>query len=200
MFFYYFCCSLVRIALFFSFRIKTVGRENVPKKGGAIIAVNHRSNWDVLIAGVECPRMLRFMAKSELFKNKFFGGLIKRLGAFPVQRGKGDVGAIKGALGILKRNHVMLMFPEGRRMRNGQKAEHAKAGVGMIAAHANVPVIPVYIAGEYKWMNKITIIFGKPITYEEYTGQKLSSEQVQQLSDDVLHKIYALEPSANEKI
>lgn len=195
MFLYYFCCGLLKIIMLFVFRIRVIGRENVPKKGGAILAVNHRSNWDVIIAGLECPRMLRFMAKSELFENKLFGGLIRRLGAFPVQRGKGDVGAIKGAMNTLKRNHVLLMFPEGRRMRNGKRAEHAKGGVAMIAVHAQVPVIPVYISGEYKWMRKITIIFGQPITYEQYAGEKLSSEQIQTMSDNILHTIYALDPS-----
>ena len=193
MIFYYFCCALVRIATFFVFRIRACGRENVPKKGGAILAVNHRSNWDVIIAGLECPRMLRFMAKAELFKNKFFGGLLKKLGAFPVQRGKGDVGAIKSAIGTLERNHVMLIFPEGRRMRNGQRAEHAKGGAAMLAVRTGVPVIPVYISGEYKWMHKITITFGKPITFEEYAGKKLSSDENQKLGDEILNKIYSLD-------
>ncbi len=199
MFLYYFCCLLIRFVMLFVFRLKAVGRNNIPAKGGAILAVNHRSNWDVVIAGLMCPRMLRFMAKAELFENKLFGGLIKRLGAFPVQRGRGDVGAIKSALNILSRNHVMLMFPEGHRMKNGKRAEHAKPGVSMIAAHAGVPVIPVYIDGEYKWMHKITVIFGEPITYEEYAGKKLTSDELQQLSDNVLKTIYALEPAKQKE-
>lgn len=195
MFFYYFACALVKLALLFTFRIRVEGRENVPKNGGAIIAVNHRSNWDVVIVGVKCPRMLRFMAKSELFENPVFGALIKSLGAFPIQRGRGDVGAIKGAMTILKQQHVMLMFPEGKRMRDGKKAQHAKPGVGMIASHTRVPVIPVYIEGEYKWMNKITVKFGKPVGCEEFGDAKLNSEQVQQFSDKVLQSIYMLDSS-----
>lgn len=194
MFFYYFCCAIVRIVLFFAFRVKAEGRENIPLKGGAVIAVNHRSNWDVVVTGLMCPRMLRFMAKAELFENKLFGGLIKRLGAFPVRRGRGDVGAVKSALKTLSRNHVMLIFPEGHRMRDGKRAQNAKAGVAMIATHAQVPVIPAYIDGEYKWMRKITIIFGKPVTYEKYAGRKLTSEELQSLSNDVLERIYELKP------
>ena len=89
---------LVRLFLLFAFRIKVTGKENMPVDGGAVVVINHRSNWDVVIAGIASPRQLGFMAKSELFKNKLLGGLITALGAFPVQRGKGDIGAIKAAL------------------------------------------------------------------------------------------------------
>ena len=134
-----------------------------------------------------------FVASKPLFKNKFFGALLKKLGAFPVQRGKGDVGAIKSAIGILQRNHVMLIFPEGRRMRNGQRAQHAKGGAAMLSVRTGVPVIPVYISGEYKWMHKITITFGEPITFDKYAGKKLSSEENQKLGDEILNKIYSLD-------
>ena len=60
------------------FRVKVVGKENVPKDGGMILAVNHKSNWDPIFAGAYCPRPLRFMAKADLFKNKLFGGLIEK--------------------------------------------------------------------------------------------------------------------------
>lgn len=131
------------------FRVKVVGKENVPKDGGMILAVNHKSNWDPIFAGAYCPRTLRFMAKADLFKNKLFGGLIKKLGAFPIQRGRGDIGAIKGAFSILKNNDAMLIFPEGHRIKNGRRVK-AKLGVSMIAVYAEVPVIPLCISGEYK--------------------------------------------------
>lgn len=178
---------IVRFVAFFMFRLKIKGRENIPKEGGAIFAVNHRSYWDVIMAGLACPRHLRFMAKSELFRNKFFGGLIRLLGAFPVHRGKGDIGAIKSALTILKNGEVMLMFPEGRRIKNNdEKILDAKAGVAMIATRAKVPVIPVYITGKYRWMHKITVNIGKPIAFDAFYGEKLTMQELQQLSNDVL--------------
>ena len=99
---------LIKVLLLLGMRIKVVGRENVPKEGAFILAVNHKSNLDPVIAGAFCPRQLTFMAKEELFKNPVFGGLIKMLGAFPVSRGKGDVGAIKGAFAILKNQKAMV--------------------------------------------------------------------------------------------
>lgn len=189
--FYRFCVRLLQFFLFFAFRIRCTGRENIIKSGGFILAVNHKSFLDPILAGIACPRQLSFMAKAELFKNKFFGGLISRLGAFPVHRGAGDINALKTAFKILKNDGAMLIFPEGGRVKAGQK-KRAKSGVAVIAQKMNVPVIPVHIDGDYKWMRKITVKIGEPISFDEYAGQKLSSEELQALADNVLNKIYDL--------
>ena len=118
---YKFLSGLAKAVTHCIFRVKVVGKENVPKDGGMILAVNHKSNLDPIFAGAYCPRPLRFMAKADLFKNKLFGGLIKKLGAFPIQRGRGDIGAIKGAFSILKNNDAMLIFPEGHRITTGKR-------------------------------------------------------------------------------
>ena len=189
--FYKVCRVIVRFVMLFVFRLKFVGRENVPKEGGVIVAFNHKSNFDPVVAGLSCKRPLCFMAKKELFKNPVFGALIKALGAFPVRRGKGDIGAIKASLKILGEGKAMLMFPEGHRIKDGRKVK-AKPGVALIAQRAQVPVVPVCISGEYKWMHKITVTYGKPISLEEYYGQKPEQEKIQQLADNVLDEIRAL--------
>ena len=189
--FYRFAQGFVRVVLFPVFRIKTAGKENVPAEGPVIIAANHRSNLDPPIVAITNPRQLSFMAKSELFKNKLFGGLITRLGAFPIHRGRGDIAAFKTALKIFQNNGVMLMFPEGGRVKKGE-SRGAKPGVSMIAAKCGVPVVPVHISGEYKWMHKVTVTYGKPIDFTKYKGQKLSSEEIQQIADGVLDTIYKL--------
>lgn len=189
--FYSFCKVLVRFVVFFMFRLKAVGTENVPKEGPAILAMNHRSNHDPIMAAITCPRKLRFMAKSELFENKVFGGLIKSLGAFPVHRGKGDLAAIKAAFNIFKAGEVMLMFPEGGRVRNSERRK-AKPGVALIAQKSGVPVIPVNLSGKYRFMGRVTLTYGKPIPFEEYKGLRMSGEEIQELADGVLDSIYAL--------
>lgn len=189
--FYWICVKIVHFVMLLMFRIKTVGKENLPKNGGVILAVNHKSDFDPVMAGITCPRKLCFMAKAELFKNKLFGGLIKRLGAFPVHRGTGDVGAMKTAFKILKSDGVMLIFPEGGRVKNGEH-RRAKSGVAMIAQKMCVPVVPVLIDGDYKWMHRITVKYGKPISFEEYKGKKVSQEEIQELADGVLEEIYKL--------
>ena len=179
---------LIKVLLLLGMRIKVVGRENVPKEGAFILAVNHKSNLDPVIAGAFCPRQLTFMAKEELFKNPVFGGLIKMLGAFPVSRGKGDVGAIKGAFAILKNQKAMLMFPQGHRMKDGQRGT-AQTGVVMIAHKMQVPVVPFCISGEYKFWGKMKLTFGEPIDFSEYYGEKLDSSKMHELAEGVLDSI-----------
>lgn len=189
--FYNFVLVLLNVVLRLVFRIEYVGRENMPKEGGVLLAVNHRSNWDPVFAGLGSPRHLRFMAKEELFKNPIFGKLITSLGAFPVSRGSGDVGAVRAAFKILKEDNVMLMFPEGHRMKNGQRGT-VKRGVATIAHRCKVPVVPMYISGDYKWMSKITVTIGKPLTFEEYYGQKLDSDELHKLSEKIMDSIWEL--------
>ena len=70
--FYNAVLGFARFVCLFIFRIKVKGRENMPEEGGAILAVNHRSNWDPILAALGSPRHLSFMAKEELFKNPVF--------------------------------------------------------------------------------------------------------------------------------
>lgn len=180
--------GIVSVIFTLGFRVKVTGRENVPESGPFILAVNHKSNFDPAIAAVYCPRKLTFMAKEELFKNPLFGGLIRRLGAFPISRGKGDIGAIKGAFSILKDGRALLMFPQGHRMKNGQRG---KAGTGavMIAHKMQVPVVTLCISGEYRFMGRLHLTFGSPIEFTEYYGEKMSGETLKELSEGLLDKI-----------
>lgn len=183
-----------KIVLFFRMRIKVIGRENIPSDGGAVLAVNHRTNWDVIIAAVTAGRQIRYMAKAELFKNLFLGKLITACGAFPVKRGKGDVGAIKSALEKLNNGEIVLLFPEGKRLNTvaEEKETRAKPGAVMLAIHSQVPVIPTYISGTFKPFCKITISYGKPIYYNEYANTKLSVDELQVLSDELMAKVRSL--------
>lgn len=184
--------ALIRGFLHLIFRYRVEGKENIPENRGAIIAMNHRSYWDVVFAGAVMPKKLRYMAKSELFKNWLFGGLIKALGAFPIERGRGDIGAIKTSLEILDNGNLMLIFPEGRRVRNREHIK-AKSGVSLIALKAQAPIIPVYISGEYKLWNKITVKIGEPIEFSDYYDKKVDTALLQKLADGVLSSVYALE-------
>ncbi len=196
--FYKVCCAVVRFIMYFVFRLDFYGQDNIPSEGGVIIAYNHRSNWDPVIAGLSSVRPLTFMAKEELFKNPVFAWLIKKLGAFPIHRGRGDIGAIKTALTILKQGKCMLMFPEGRRIKDGKKVK-AKAGAVLIAQRAQVKIIPARILGEYKWMHRITVIYGQPISLEEYYGKVLEQDKVQELADGVLDTIRELQVPAKKE-
>lgn len=188
--FYAFIKFVFKFVLLVLFRIKTVGKDRVIE-GGTILAVNHKSNWDPLAIWATCPRRLAYMAKSELFKFKPFGALLKAVGVFPVHRGKGDIGAVKTALSILKQEKPMVIFPEGRRVKEGERCE-IKPGVTMLATHAKVPVIPVRICGKYRLFHRITVIYGEPIFLDEYYGEKLTVEKMQSLSQSIMQQVYSL--------
>ncbi len=189
--FYTILKAICRVLFLAIFRIKVEGKDNIPQTGGAIMAMNHRSNWDVPVASVSCRRKLWFMAKAEMFKTKIGNALFKGLGAFPVQRGKGDIGAIKAALGKLKDGHMIAMFPQGRRVKKGEVVE-AKPGVCMLAMRARVPVVPTKISGDYRWFSKITVSFGKPIYYDDFYDKKLVVEELQGLSNQLMDTINSL--------
>ncbi len=180
------CC--VRGFLFFVFRIKVIGAENLMSDEGLIVAVNHRSNWDPVVIGAVSKRKLRFMAKSELFKNKFGGWFLKVIGAFPIERGKGDIGALKNSIKILQNGEALLIFPEGTRVKDESESK-AKTGVVMIASHARAKILPVYISGSFKWMSKITVNYGKPIDVLAGVEGKMTREQMQEAADNVLLNI-----------
>lgn len=114
------CAVFLRLA----FRFRVVGLENVPDGGGFILAANHRSNWDPVLAGIPVKRhKVCYMAKAELFqKNALFARIITALGAFPIERGKGDTGAIDWADRIITGGGVLGMFPEGTRSKTGTPA------------------------------------------------------------------------------
>ncbi|MDY3928169.1 MAG: lysophospholipid acyltransferase family protein [Clostridia bacterium] len=184
--------AIVRFFLFFVFRIKVYGRENIPKEGGVMVASNHRSNWDPVILGAYSLRKLNFMAKSELFKNKVLGKLITALGAFPIHRGRGDLGAVKAALTMLRAGNAVAIFPEGRRVKDNEKIV-PKPGAVMLAVKAQVPVLPVRIVGKYRWFSKINVYFGKPVEYTEYYDEKLMVDTLQGLSDGLMSKIRSMD-------
>ncbi|RKD34521.1 lysophospholipid acyltransferase family protein [Thermohalobacter berrensis] len=179
--------------LFFNFiyRIEINGLENIPKKGRLIICSNHKSLLDPILVGISLNRKVHFMAKKELFKNKFFSIILKKLGAFPVDRKNTDLSAIKKSIRILKEEKVLGIFPEGTRV-NNENIKHAKPGVAMISIKSKSPVIPVYIDTDYKLFNKVKINIGNQIEFKNYYSKKNSQDDYKKVSQEILSSIYKL--------
>lgn len=163
--------------IFFSLRV--FGKENVPDKGGVLIASNHQSFLDPILIGVGLKRQIHYMARRSLFKNVFFRWFIKSLNAFPVKREGMNAGAIKQAIALLRRGEVVLLFPEGTRTWDGTVGS-IQRGFGMIARRAGVPLVPAIIDGAFEaWPRTrrifrfapISVAFGKPL---EAKGDALS--------------------------
>ena len=83
------------------------GKKNLPKEGPFIVCCNHISNWDPAILTMTQKRQIYYMAKAELFENKFFAWLIRQLGAFPVHRGAGDTNAINEAEEVVRDGRLL---------------------------------------------------------------------------------------------
>lgn len=167
--FYAMAKALVRFCMSIAFNLHFEGRENIPPNTTVIFASNHRTNADPPLVGCSLRGRHAFMAKEELFENKFFGGLIRLLGAFPVSRGKGDTGVIDTAVERLNNNCSLMIFPEGTRSKDG-KVHKGHSGAGLISARSGKPIVPVGIVfGEkLKFRTRVTVKYGKPIYPEEY--------------------------------
>ena len=174
------------------YRFRVTGRENVPQ-GGAVVCGNHTSLADpVLVAlALRTPDRPYFMAKAELFKIPVFKSLIKFLGAFPVRRGEADLASIKHSLRLLKDGKKLLVFPWGKRVRDGDSAE-IKNGAAMLANRSGSPLLPVYIShGRKLFVNKIDVRIGRPVDSRLPEGMG-KQEFYSELADGIMADIQAL--------
>ena len=186
---------VVRFLYFLFYHIQVEGREHIPTSGGFVLASNHRSDADppLLATRLRGQRCV-FMAKEELFRNKFFGWLIRKLGAFPVTRGAGDNGVIETAEQYVRSGRVLMIFPEGTRSKDG-RVGRGKTGVALIAAQTGAPVVPVGITftGKLHFRSQIIVRFGKPIQAAELAlGEDPKPRELAALKNRIMTEIKGL--------
>lgn len=181
------------------FRVRRVGRKNEPKRedGPYLICANHQTVLDVVFLAASLKRQQpHFMAKAELFKVPVLGWLVRKLGAFPVSRGKGDVGAVKHSIALLKNGRSVGMFPQGTRCPEQDPREcKIKFGAGLIAAHTGATVLPVFIKMKHqKWrfLRRVTVIFGEPIPFEKFEYQEGVSGEYARITEMIYDEICRL--------
>lgn len=167
--------------------LKVFGRENIPKGEKLIIASNHASNLDPLVLGVANTRITRFMAKKELFVVKPIGWFLRKIGAFPVDRGKADMEAMRTALKILANQEVLGVFPEGTRNKEG--LGKAQLGIVMLALKAKAPILPCGLINTSTKNGRIVVHIGKPVYLTEYHQRKLSKEEMEAVGELIMEKI-----------
>ena len=122
---------------------EVAGKENIPRKGALIFTCNHFSVGDPPLLIAIFPRRIVWMAKQELFDAPVFGKLYNMGGFIPVRRFEGDLRAIRRSQDVLRRGHVLGMFPEGTR--SGGKLGPGEPGTALIALRSGAPVLRVAI-------------------------------------------------------
>ncbi len=158
------------------FRMRRIGREHIPSTGPVIVAANHRSFLDPFVIATMAGRPMYYVAKQELFKQRIVGWLLSALGAFPVNRGASDAQMVTTANAILGRGDIVLIFPEGTRIRPGSLGS-PKRGVGRLALETGAPVVPVAVVGTEAirrgWRvrpHKVSIRAGRPLRFPKVEG------------------------------
>ena len=174
--FYRFARFLLKIVFKIRYKLVVHGNTKLPETP-LIICANHINLWDPILLAIIFERPIRFMAKKELFDNKFLGFLLNKFGAFPVDRDNVNIKTIKDAIKLVKNNEVLGIFPEGTRVKT-VRAENLKTGVAMIASRAGADVIPVFISSNYKFRSKV----------EVFVRDKIAISSFDDVSKDIRNK------------
>ena len=189
------------------YRVEIIGAENEPEEGPFIVCANHLSNHDVVLLAASLKHQVRYLAKAELFKIPLLKQLITALGAFPVDRKKGDVAAIKKMIQLVENGEVIGIFPQGHRYPRIHPSETSvKHGAGLVACKTKATILPVAIENKKMkvgFFRKTTLKIGKPIEFSSFGEIESNKSGYEQVTSEVFAKICsmveypALPPSNN---
>ena len=175
------------------FRVKIEGAENLPSDRGYVCCSNHISFIDPVFYIVKTKKRICYMAKAELFKNKFASWLFKKVGAFPVDRKGSDTGSVTHAINIVKTGGILGIFPEGTRSKDGKPAK-AKSGAAYIANATGADVVPmaIVVKEKVKIFCKVRLIIGKPIPHSEIHFEGTDRKGLRAASTRIMQEIVTL--------
>jgi 1-acyl-sn-glycerol-3-phosphate acyltransferase len=186
------------------------GQDNVPRKGGAILAINHTSYLDFALAGtaaLPANRYVRFMAKKELFDNKIAGPLLRGMHHINVDRSNGSASFV-AALRALKAGEIIGIFPEGT-ISTSFEIKGLKSGAVRLAIGAGVPVIPTIVWGGQRVFTKgvkpsfkrskipVAVTFGEPINYSRDTDVEISESHLREVMIQMLRDVQEKYPDSH---
>ncbi len=186
--------SLNFFKFFHSFR--TSGADSLPP-GPLILAPNHASYLDPPATGCGLFRVTYYLARHTLFKPPIASWLLPSIGSIPVNQNSPGQSSLKNIFEVFKNKGTLVLFPEGQRTYDGNLRK-AEPGVGMIAARANVPVVPVHIIGSREAMPRngswhpfrpIRVVYGKPM---RFTGDPKNRQDFQNFADEIMSAISKL--------
>jgi 1-acyl-sn-glycerol-3-phosphate acyltransferase len=186
------------------------GQENVPLKGGAILAINHTSYFDFALAGtaaLPAKRYVRFMAKKEIFDNKIAGPLMRGMHHINVDRSNGSASFV-AALRSLKDGEIIGIFPEGT-ISTSFEIKALKSGAVRLAIGAGVPIIPTIVWGGQRVYTKgvkpnfkrnktpVSVSFGERIFYSRETDVEVAEAHLREVMIEMLHKVQEKYPDSH---
>lgn len=179
------------------YRVKIVNKDKEIFDKPFIVCANHTSMMDGPIVTVGLKNQIRCMAKKEIFKVPLVGMFLKSMGAFPIDRSKGDIAAVRQTIDILKAGHPVAMFPQGTRMAyiHPRDAE-IKSGIGMFADRAGVGILPVCIKtkkNKVRIFRRTRFIIGDYIPPEDLRFEGVvGRERFEKISEYAFSKVIEL--------
>ncbi|MDO5287321.1 MAG: lysophospholipid acyltransferase family protein [Actinomycetia bacterium] len=190
----------------YGFRPTVEGEENIPARGGAVLAANHTSAGETFLLPAMIRRRMTFPAKAELFTghdlpSHVVAWFLKAVGQVPMDRSGGRASAmgLEPVMEVLRAGGLVGIFPEGTRSRDG-RLHRGRTGVARLALSAQVPVVPVGFYGtEFRkgplgvpTMHRPVIRIGRPITLDAYQGIEPDGSVYRRLTDQVMREIQKL--------
>jgi 1-acyl-sn-glycerol-3-phosphate acyltransferase len=191
------------------FSPKGLGLENIPKKGGVIVACNHLSHFDPMFVGYNVlasfgrfsSRQIWSPAKEELFEIPVVGFLIRMLRSFPIKRGRADLKSL-GKITELAKEHLVIIYPEGTRSPDG-KLGRGKSAIGKIVYDSRATVVPTAIFNTQYCLPKgsrkprfflpLAVVFGKPLDLSRFLQMPDSKETSKAITEEIMNAIAALQ-------
>lgn len=190
--FYKFAKTLLTVLLKVFYRMEVKGGEHLPPEGPVVCVANHASLIDPIVVGCSLKRQVSFLAKEELFRIPVLNWIIRALGAIPVKRGRGDRGAIKSALEVLKNRKVLALFPEGTRYRDNT-IHPLQPGAALLALETGASILPVLIGGTHRMgffsFPKIKVVIGQPF-FLNVGGER--KERIRAGTQEIYSRLVAL--------
>ncbi|MBE6592814.1 MAG: 1-acyl-sn-glycerol-3-phosphate acyltransferase [Ruminococcaceae bacterium] len=176
------------------FNYKIVNPEKEPDACRCIVCANHVSATDAIaLCYAFRKNQVCFMAKKELFKIPVLAPLIRLLGAFPIDRGGNDVGAIKNAVSLVTDGKVLGIFPQGHRYPGEDpRKTRTKNGMALIATKAQANIVPAYIwrkKNRFKLFRRTYIILGDMIPFESLGYDPEASGEYARITNTVFDEI-----------
>lgn len=175
------------------FPIKRVNKKNLKELKGKnyIVACNHMSNMDAIMLDIKFLKKFRYLAKKELFDNKFNRAFMRALGGVAVDRKQADPKAIKEIFRLISSNKKIAIFPQGTRAKTVHIEDgSAKEGVAMFAIRTNTPVVPMMYDRKIKPFRRTKLIIGKPIYPDG--ARKKDKEYLSEFANTIVEQMNAL--------